>query len=105
MHKFSVFTAAFALILLALTGSSQAATTGKINGTVRDAQTGEPLAGANIILEGTSLGAAADLDGDYYIINVPPGAYTLKVTMIGYKTTTQTSVNVSVDRTFTADFS
>ena len=76
-----------------------AQTTGKIAGIVKDANTNEPLAGANILVEGTSLGAAADLDGNFYIINISPGTYTVKVEMIGYKITKLQNLQVSVNRT------
>jgi TonB-dependent receptor len=59
--------------------------TGSIEGRVTDASTGEPLFGANVILGGTSLGAAADIDGKYIIPVVPAGSYTLTVSYIGYK--------------------
>ncbi|MFH1011500.1 MAG: carboxypeptidase-like regulatory domain-containing protein, partial [bacterium] len=53
-----------------------AGTTGKIAGFVKDAASGEPLIGANILVEGTTLGASADVEGYFFIINVPPGTYT-----------------------------
>ncbi|MBD3377857.1 TonB-dependent receptor [candidate division KSB1 bacterium] len=56
----------------------------RIEGKVIDAATGEPLPGANIIIKGTSIGAATDLEGKYVIARVPPGKYTLNVTFIGY---------------------
>lgn len=46
---------------------------GKIVGTVVDSETGDPLIGANIYLENTSLGSASDLEGRYIILNVPYG--------------------------------
>ena len=58
---------------------------GNINGRVVDASSGEYLPGANIYLDGTSLGAATDREGFYRITNVPEGDYTLKVNYIGYK--------------------
>ena len=76
----------------------------RIAGTVRDASTGEPLAAANIIVEGTYLGAAADMQGRYMIINVPVGKYRLRATMIGYETQVQTNVIVSADRITEIDF-
>ncbi|MFQ6617730.1 MAG: TonB-dependent receptor domain-containing protein, partial [Fidelibacterota bacterium] len=82
-----------------------AGTTGKITGTVTDAESGEPLPGANIIVEGTTLGAAADLEGYYAILNVPPGTYTVKASMIGYKELKVVNVKVSIDLTTTVDFS
>lgn len=57
---------------------------GQIQGIITDKSTGEPLIGANILIEGTSLGAATDFDG-YYIVNkVPVGSYTMSVRYIGY---------------------
>ena len=68
-------------------------TTGKISGKVKDVD-GEPVVGANVIIEGTKMGAAADLEGFFYIINVPPGIYKLKASAVGY--TTQVIENVQV---------
>ncbi|MBN2012698.1 TonB-dependent receptor [candidate division KSB1 bacterium] len=78
--------------------------TGKIAGTVTDAESGDPLPGANVIIQGTSFGAAADVDGDYFIINVPPGTYTLAASMMGYTTVNKTDVILSVDHTATVNF-
>ncbi|MDZ7723216.1 MAG: TonB-dependent receptor [candidate division KSB1 bacterium] len=58
--------------------------TGTIRGKVIEKATDSPLPGANVILEGTSIGAATDLKGEYLISNVPEGNYTLVVKYIGY---------------------
>ncbi|MDR3627125.1 MAG: TonB-dependent receptor, partial [Ignavibacteriaceae bacterium] len=55
-----------------------------IEGYVKDSKTGEPLFGANIILVGTSMGGATDMDGKYIIPSVIPGTYTIRVSYIGY---------------------
>ncbi|MCK9279475.1 MAG: TonB-dependent receptor [Melioribacteraceae bacterium] len=81
-----------------------AGTTGKISGKVTDAKTGEPLIGVNIIIIGTNLGAASDIDGNYFIINIPPGSYELKASLIGYSTIINKEVRVSVDKTTRIDF-
>ncbi|MCX6135492.1 MAG: TonB-dependent receptor [Ignavibacteriales bacterium] len=78
-----------------------AGTTGKIAGKIVDKATNEPLVGANVVLVGTTLGASADVDGSYVILNIPPGAYTLRVTMIGYSSKSVTGVRVIVDQTTT----
>jgi len=59
---------------------------GSIEGKISDASSGEALIGANIIIEGTSLGAATDLEGNYSVSNIPEGSYNIKVSYIGYNT-------------------
>ena len=54
-----------------------------VSGTVTDASTGEALAGANVVVNGTEKGSAADVNGAFRINNVPNGA-TLTASMIGY---------------------
>lgn len=80
------------------------AVTGKISGRVTDLSTGEALIGANVILEGTSMGAATDINGYYVILNISPRAYTLRAMMIGYAPVNYTEVQVNVDLTTTVDF-
>ncbi len=91
------------LLLVVLAAHLYAGTTGKIAGKVVDASTGEPLLGANILVEGTTLGAATDPDGEYFIINLPPGIYTLKVRMVGYDAQAFENVRVRVDLTTRVD--
>jgi len=81
-----------------------AGTSGKISGKVWDKETGKPLPGVNVIISGTTLGAATDDRGNYFILQVPPGNYQVKATMIGYKALVQENVLVSVDRTTRVDF-
>ncbi len=78
-----------------------AATTGKITGVITDAETKEPMPGVNVVIDGTSMGAATDLNGRYIIINVRPGNYVLKASMIGYKTHVVQDVGVSIGLTTT----
>jgi len=80
-----------------------AATTGKIAGQIVGGDTGEPLAGANIVLQGTGMGAAADVDGYFVVLNVPPGSYNVEVSMIGYATYVEENVTVNVNQTTTLD--
>ena len=60
-------------------------------------ETGEPLVGANVVVNGTDLGAAANADGAY-TIKIGPGSYTVTASVIGYESATK-SVNVSGDTT------
>lgn len=74
-------------------------TTGKLTGIVKDVQTGEPLIGAYVIIEGTNYGAATNIDGEFIILNIPPGKYKVKFSFIGYTTTQIQDVAITVDQT------
>ena len=73
-------------------------TTGKISGKITDSD-GQPLPGANVLVQGTSFGAAADEEGDYFILNLAPGQYNVVVQVMGYKTTTVEGVAISSGHT------
>ena len=75
------------------------AANGKITGIIINKETGEPLPGVNVVIEEISLGAATDVNGDYFIINVPPGDYTLQVSYIGYATQKVQNLRVNIDQT------
>ena len=85
-------------------GTLPAQNVGKIAGAVMEAKTGNPLPGANVVIVGTMLGAAADAIGDYYILNVPPGKYELRASMMGYEKIKIVDVIVNVGRTTNIDF-
>ncbi len=92
------------ILLTILASSADAATVGKIVGRVTDKESGEPLPGCNVVIVGTSMGAATNADGYYLIINVPPGVYSVKASMIGYQQVQKTQVTVNMDKTTTVDF-
>ncbi len=104
------------LLFFLIGGSLFAGTTGKIAGKIVDAETGEPLPYAQIVLIhkiennkkiplSSPYGAVSDVKGEYFIINVPPGRYVIQVSFIGYKTIKQSPIEVAVDRTLTLNFS
>lgn len=76
---------------------------GTITGNITDMKN-KPIVGANVILEGTSLGAATDANGRYVISDVPKGEYVVVASVIGYKRTSKT-VTVPVEGSVRADFS
>jgi outer membrane receptor protein involved in Fe transport len=78
--------------------------TGKIAGRVVDAQNRNPLPGATVLLEGTTMGAAADPNGYYTILQVPPGTYNVAARMLGYQPVKMSNVAVRVDLTSKLDF-
>jgi len=79
-------------------------TTGKIAGRVVDAETGNPLIGANVIVVGTSYGSATDMNGNYNILRLPPGVYSVRATMMGYGSVVVAQIHVSVDKTSRVNF-
>jgi outer membrane receptor protein involved in Fe transport len=104
VHKISHV---FFITLLALTVSLvevQAGTTGKIAGKVVDAKSKEPLIGVNVLLIGKQLGGSTEVDGNYFIINIPPGNYQLRATAIGYSASAVSNVVVSADQTTKVNF-
>ena len=93
-----------ALLLLMIPTLVVAGTTGKIAGVVEDDNTGEPIPGATIRVIGTDIVTETDVDGDYFIINLPSGTYTLAVTVIGFQTVEKENVRVLLDLTTPVDF-
>ena len=92
-----------ALVAAALTLSPAAAQTGSITGTIIDATNGAPINGAQISVEGTSIGGLSNAQGRFLILNVPTGQQTVRVTYLGYRTTEQT-VSVTAGEPTQVDF-
>ena len=96
------FTLLFSFLLLPML--VQAGTVGKLRGTITDMDTGEPLIGANVIIVGTSFGAATNIDGEYSILNLEAGTYEVKASYIGYQTITISNVRINADLTTQLNF-
>ena len=86
-------------LFVAFLGLILSQTTGKISGYVIDADSSNPIVGANIVIKDTSLGTASDEDGIFYIINLSPGTYTVECSVIGYERKIIEDLRVSVNRT------
>ncbi len=67
---------------------------GKISGKVVDEETGENLIGVNIIILNTPFGAASDIDGNYFILNITPGIYSVKASYVGFSSKTITNIRI-----------
>jgi len=92
-----IFTNSIATCLLLFSIAAQAQQTGKIKGFVYDKESGEPVLFTNVIVKGTTLGAATDVNGYYTITNVPLGEQTILITYLGYDTLSS-KVSVDADR-------
>jgi len=75
-----------------------ASSTGSITGLVIDADTHQPLIGANVMLTGTELGCASNTDGKCSVANIPVGSYTVSISMIGYESISRANVNIYSQR-------
>ncbi len=94
----------FQLLAFVCVYTDVCASTGKVAGRITDASTDEPLIGANVYIEELGVGAVTDAEGDYFVLNVAPGAYTVRASYIGYRTVATTGVQVSTGRTTRLDF-
>ncbi|MDP3831089.1 MAG: TonB-dependent receptor, partial [Ignavibacteriaceae bacterium] len=102
MHKL-IHVRTFFLFFLLLTTMLHSQS-GKIAGVIKDATTNEPIPFVNIIVEETTMGSASNIDGEYYILNIPPGIYSLKASAIGYNSVTVNNIKVQTGFTTNLDF-
>jgi hypothetical protein len=104
LFRKSVLGLATVLLAVLLVSSALAGTTGKIAGRVVDRDSGEPLPGVSVLIVGTATGAATNIQGEFFIINVPPGNYDLRATLVGYGPVEMKNIKVSTDLTSTVNF-
>lgn len=105
VHPLMRFVLALALLAFTLVPMPMyGAETGVVKGRVTDKADGEGVFGASVVIPGTTIGTATDLDGNYILKNVPVSAtQKVSVSIIGYTTSSQ-AVNVAAGQTATADF-
>ncbi|MEJ2217961.1 MAG: TonB-dependent receptor [Gemmatimonadota bacterium] len=77
--------------------------TGQVTGLVTAASTGEPIVGAQIVVQGTGIGTLTNVRGQYLLLSVPTGSQTIEVTRLGYATASQV-VTVTAGQAATANF-
>jgi outer membrane receptor protein involved in Fe transport len=99
MKKFFLYVMIFSII-----PSLVFAAAGKIRGQIIDDKTKEALVGASVVIVGTNYGAVTDVEGNFIILNVPPGTYSLRASFIGYQNTTLSNIKVSEDLSSEANF-
>ncbi len=78
---------------------------GSLSGKIRDEKTGEDIIGASVLIVGTKLGAATDIDGRYEIKKIPTGMYTLRVSFVGYETKVISDVTIAEKKNAVIDIS
>ncbi len=92
------------ILLCFLTSQINAGVTGKVSGIVLDSKFSEPVVGATVRVVGTNIVTQTDMDGEYFIINIPSGKYDVSVTSVGFETMVKIEVRVLVDLTTPVDF-
>lgn len=92
------------VLLMLLPMLLMAGTTGKIAGIVENTKTGEPITGATVRVAGTDIVTQTDIDGEYFILNLPAGTYSISVSVIGFQIVQQENVRVLLDLTTPVDF-
>ena len=92
----------FSMLLMLMYFSPVLAQTGvgKLSGKVTDASTREALIGANVVILNTDQGAATNVDGEYFVLNITPGTYDVKVSYVGYAPKTLKGVRVVAGITY-----
>ncbi len=98
IRRLALATVFFALAFVAT------AQNGTIKGVVTDASTDEPLIGATVMLEGTTIGVLTDFDGNYTLGNITPGTYNVRCSFISYETSTIENVEITSGNTQTFNF-
>lgn len=93
-----------AMILVAALSSADAPGTGRITGHVVDAHTRLPVAGAEVVVEGTAIKTQTGADGVYTLTNVPAGVHFIRVETIGGFAAARQRVDVAAGATANADF-
>ncbi len=93
----------YLVLLIISTATIAWAQNGTIGGKVIDVKTQEAIIGANVVIEGTTVGAATDIDGNFLINNVKPGVYSLVITFVTYKTHTIKDVTVESGKKTTVE--
>ena len=95
------FMTALAVLLIS---SLVYAQSGKISGRVVDQESGDALPGANVVIEGTSYGAATNVNGEFVILSVPVGIYSVKASFIGYRNVAFSDLRVNTGLTTKVNF-
>jgi TonB-linked SusC/RagA family outer membrane protein len=95
------FSALVALLFAA--GTAEAQQTGTLQGTVVQAATSQPVAGAQVFIPGTRLGTITNTEGRFQLLNVPAGTHTVQVQLIGY-TDISREVSVSAGQVMAVNF-
>lgn len=106
LNRFDVKLVAIVLALLApaaVAAQDDATVTGRVAGAIVSTEDGSPVTSARVQLAGTEIGALADMQGRYFLADVPPGTYELEIRSLGFATKTVTGLTVEPGSVTTLD--
>src|SRR5687768_7941041 len=83
---------------------TQSASRARITGRVVDLNTQEPLAGANIFVQGTNVTATTGADGRFVIVSAPPGIFSIEARRLGYTPNRVENIRLVADSVTTLNF-
>ena len=92
------------ILIIFFSGTIIAQQTGSIYGQVIEVYSKQPIPGANVILLGTTIGSAADAEGKFEISGIPVNTYSVRASVIGYKTVIKTDIVVRASKPVQVDF-
>ncbi len=106
MRMANLFRSGLVLMVIALFAAASvfAGSTGRVKGKITNKKTKEAVPFAVVQIDGTTMGAQADPNGEFLIINVPPGMYSITANLTGWTSVRTEQVEITVDATRTVDF-
>jgi len=88
----------YSIVFLFLSIASFAQQTGVIRGTIKDVKTKEDIIGATVLIQGSTKGAATDINGFFTFGKLAVGTYSLKISFVGYQSKIYENVKVEADQ-------
>ncbi len=82
----------FSIIVILMLSGTIYSQSGTLSGLITDSKSGEPLIGATVLIEGTTIGAATNADGRYTVRNIPPKTYNIRASYVGYQSLTRFNI-------------
>ena len=103
-EKLALGAATFLAGAVLVFGTGWAGTTGQLSGVVKDAKTGEPVSIASVAIPSLKRGAVTDAQGNYLLVNVPAGKYSVRISLLGYVSQVRENVEIVPDFYTKLDF-
>ncbi|MDA8963549.1 TonB-dependent receptor [bacterium] len=94
----------FLLILFTFLATLVQAQDVRVYGSVTNSLNNEPIPFANVVIDGTTIGATTDFDGNFEILGIAPGLYNFKCSYIGFNTSIKTEIQLTSNKNLRLNF-